>query len=448
MRLNILLFSAFAASCAEAFQVQQQTVRVPTKVFSSISLERTTPREIGQFQDWAVQCGVSPENGFSLVETLVEENEDWYAATASGGAQGSRVLFVPNEMILSSARIAEEYAGYVDPALKVLGSKGLMNLEQQFYLFLRVIVEYERGAESPWYPWMAAMPRKWDTAVSMTDFCISCLPPFIKNLCKIEKIQFRHFRLALDALDFVSPESKANIELCKFAYNVVFTRSWAKSDTEHQIVPVADMLNHGHPANVEIGYDENGNCQVILKEDVQPGGALHFSYGQPSNPSRFMATFGFLDETPPATFCKIMALNPSQELKDVGYDTQRMLFYTADGAITQEVWDVVLYSMFENNPRFENEKMAFYQAHMNGDAETKGAIHGQFLMETCNTLKSHVDRVLDELAALAKKIDSVDINLHPRLSLIAKHNRLVDSTFLKVQAQLNYISESEMARRG
>jgi hypothetical protein len=439
MRLNTLLFSALAVSCADAFQLQNQIIRVPTKVFATVSLERTAQREVGQFQEWAGQCGVQPENGFCLVEDLVEGNEEWYAATATGGAQGSRVLYVPNEMILSSARIAQEYQGYVEPSFQVLESMGVYHLNQQFYLFLKILIEYESGAESPYYPWMAALPRKWDTAASMDDFCLSCLPPFIKSLCQVERNQLAAFREALQAFEYLSPESKADEELAKFAYNVVFTRSWPAGDAEHQIIPVADMLNHGYPANVALSYDQNGGCEVILTENVAPGEALHLSYGQPTNPSRFLATFGFLNEAP-ATYCKILVSNPSQELKDVGYDPCRMLFDTSNGAISQEVWDVMLYSRLELRPEMEEYTRAFHQAHMMGDEDTKAAIHGKFFSGTRGALQRHVLNILAEIADLAVKMNSYDSSKHPRLPLLKKHNDMVTSTFMKVSANLDQMA--------
>ena len=100
------------------------------------------------------------------------------------------------------------------------------------------------------------------------------------------------------------------------------------------------QFNHGHPAEVIIGYDNQGNCNMYLTADVQANSPLRLSYGSPTNPSRLLATFGFLDESSPATYCKIMTANPSQKLVDMGYDFSRMLFFKDDGGITEEVWDV------------------------------------------------------------------------------------------------------------
>ena len=76
-------------------------------------------------------------------------------------------------------------------------------------------------------------------------------------------------------------------------------------------------------------------------KDVPAGSPLRMSYGDPTNPSVFLATYGFLDETSPSSFCKLM--NLEQEMNDLGVDFNRMLFYKDTGDISEEVWDVLLY---------------------------------------------------------------------------------------------------------
>jgi len=445
-RFVVGILCLLALTPGSAFGVQCRRSRVPTQLFSAISIERTAKREIGQFQEWAVQCGVQVENGFSLVENVVDGNEDWSAATTTGGPEGSRVLFVPNEMILSSARIAQEYGGYVESSFEILGQKGLQNLYPHFFLFLRLMVEYEQGSDSPYYPWLAAMPRKWNTAVSMDEFCLSCLPPFIKSLCQKERDQLAAFREALQVFEYLSPWAKANQGLAKFVYSIVFTRSRTTDNGDLQIIPVVDMFNHGYPGNVMISNDQNGNCDVVLADDVPPGTPLLMSYGDPTNPSQFLVTYGFLNEAP-AAFCKILISNPSQELKDIGYDPSKMLVDTATGAVSQEVWDVILYSRLERKPDLVRDKRNFYKAHMAGDEGAKAAIHQKYLRESCSALRLHVDNILAEVADLAVRTNAFDSSKHPRLPLIRKHNSMVTSTFMKVRANVEQISAQVLASR-
>lgn len=436
--LSALIVASIALGWVDAFQTQSQKTGRTRITLSEglLSLERNTQRRVDQFQGWAAEYGVQAENGFHLVGEMVDGNEDYHASTSTGAAQGSRVLFVPGEMILSASRIAEEYQGYADQALQILEEKGVIHLYQQFYLFLKILLEYEQGTNSPYYPWMESLPRKWNTAVSFDYFCMSTLPPYIKKVCTAEREQLSAFREAVKALDYLSPESKADNGLMQFAYNVVFTRSWPTGDGDYRIAPVADYFNHDYPDNVAVCYNENGDCEVFLKEDVAPGSALTLSYGMPTNPSQLLAKYGFLNEAP-ATYCKVLFTNPSQKLKDVGYDPDKMLFYTDDGGISPQVWDVMLYSKLERTPGMADAKNAFYEAHMSGDEETKFAIHSQFQEATCTVLLEHVDGILKEVAQLTRMMEQFrNEDKHPRLPLLLNHHAMVTCTFSKVRENI------------
>jgi hypothetical protein len=192
-------------------------------------------------------------------------------------------------------------------------------------------------------------------------------------------------------------------------------------------------FNHGTHTEVQIEYDEDGNCYANTMYDVPAGSPLRMSYGDNTNPSALFARYGFLDESSPATFCKIMISKPSQQLIDMGYVHSRMLFYKDTGEVSAEVWDVLLYQILESNPEVQQ---TFYQAHMSGDSDTKQAIQQHYFLETQAALKNHVDSFLNQLGALMIKADGRDISQHPRLPLIMSHNEFVRQTFLNVQAQL------------
>ena len=203
-----------------------------------------------------------------------------------------------------------------------------------------------------------------------------------------------------------------------------------------RIIPMADFFNHGYPPNVEWTFDESGNCIVVMTQDVEAGAPLHISYGQPTNPSRFLATFGFLNEAP-ATYCKLLIPNPSREMRDIGYDPERMLFSTVDGGIAEEVWDVVLFSRLERQAALASDKQAFYQAVMSGDDATKQRIHSKYYDTTSKALKRHVEGVMAEIFDLKVKMNAYDSSRHPRLPLLMKHNDMVYKTFDKVRTYLS-----------
>ena len=193
-------------------------------------------------------------------------------------------------------------------------------------------------------------------------------------------------------------------------------------------------MNHATEPDAALSFDEEGNCNVYATQDIPAGSPLSMSYGDPTNPSKLFAMYGFLDETSPATFCKITNITPNQELLDLGYDFSRMLFYKDTGDISEEVWDVMLYQTLASN---KDDQQAFYAAHMNGDAETKNAIHQHYFAETSAALKKHVDTFLESLDELSAKGEGKDYNEHPRLPLILRHNEFVKNTFLMVKANLD-----------
>jgi hypothetical protein len=183
-----------------------------------------------------------------------------------------------------------------------------------------------------------------------------------------------------------------------------------------------------------MAYDDDGNCHVYTTKEVAAGAPLRISYGCSTNPSLFFSRYGFLDESSPATFCKIMTIQPTPELKDLGLDFSRMLFYKDSGDISGEVWDVMLYQSLASN---REAQQALHQAHMSGDTDTKNAIHQHYFAQTSSALKTHVDTFLKQLDELSAKGIGKDLNEHPRLPLILKHNEFVKSTFMAVKANLD-----------
>lgn len=127
-------------------------------------------------------------------------------------------------------------------------------------------------------------------------------------------------------------------------------------------------------------------------------------------------------------------IQANQELLDLGYDFSRMVFYKETGDVSQEVWDILLYLHLANN---HDDRQAFYEAHMRGDEDTKNAMHQHYFPETAAALKKHVDTFLRSLDELSEKAVGKDLNEHPRLPLILRHNEFVRETFLTVKARLD-----------
>lgn len=114
--------------------------------------------------------------------------------------------------------------------------------------------------------------------------------------------------------------------------------------------------------------------------------------------------------------------------------TLYLQFYKDTGDVSEEVWDVLLYDILSS--KSTQDRQAFYQAHMNGDVETKNAIHQSYYSDTLAALKDHVDTFLQQLDELSAKAMTKDPNEHPRIPVILQHNEFVRNTFLAVQNRL------------
>lgn len=406
-----------------------------TRLFSVVDVNENAPRDIETMEQWAYQCGVQGTDGLQFVsdnDGINQQHVDTSLVTSYDIPANSPVLFVPSEMILSSNKAVEEF-GRLEDAEKLITSLNAESEFRQYYLMLKILVEWERGEESPWFPWLNSLPRYFSNAASMTPFCYKCLPSLMASLAMKERANMNH--LQVKRVPFLSNEAKGNADLWIWAYQIVYTRSFEANNGSGDlcIAPMADYFNHGTETDIAIAYDEEGNCHVQTTRDVPAGSPLRMSYGDPTNPSFLFARYGFLDESSPATFCKYMPPHVNDELKNMGYATNRMLFYKDTGDASQEVWDVLLHQILSSSNI--SKKRALYKAHMEDDYDTKQALHEQFYPETSEKLLTHIDEFIGELDKLSEKAVGRDVNEHPRLPLILRHNDFVRNTFLAVRAR-------------
>jgi hypothetical protein len=110
-------------------------------------------------------------------------------------------------------------------------------------LFLKVLKEYDLGTESPYYAWLDALPRKFNTAVNFRDVETDCLPPFVKFLSLRDQNNYSLFARTLKELytPEISDETKNNMDITKWAFNVVFTRA-RESFGAAEIIPYVTVL--------------------------------------------------------------------------------------------------------------------------------------------------------------------------------------------------------------
>lgn len=418
-----------------------------------------TNRDFGGLEKWACDNGILMENGFQLSPTHRENQQDWNVVLSTSATKGDRILHIPKHMIFSADAIQQQLQrqeGF-QAAVDHVTQRHCQEELPQFFLWIQLLQEFEKGQNSTWYPWIQALPRHFGNALYMDDVELECLPPYAWSLAKLQLLHLEVFPEALNRMpSVVSAKTRADKGLARWALSVVFTRCWGETSnnaTRHydcHVAPVGDMLNHFDPATTFIDYDGQGNCNLFLKENVQAGSALSLSYGRTSNPSRFLALYGFVDLNQAEIFSQILVTNPSQMHKDIGYDVNKMTLGTKDGSIAEAVFDVTLFSILEQVPEVQT---LFYQAHIEGDKQTVHALRQQFHLETCILLKKHIDSKLVEIQNLLQQIDrlyNIDQNAvvqHERLPVILEHNMFLYETFAKAKSRIDTMIQEEMKRR-
>jgi len=414
-------------------------------------ISETAPRDVESTRGWA--------EGFGM-QTDIKMDEmglDYFAVTNQDLPADSPILYVPQDFILTGSKAREElFAEQAEQML--LNNNILMEKEDdsgrmlsKFYLFCKILREYELGDQSPWYPWLDALPRYFCNGASLTTFCFECLPPYAAQLCLEEKFRLNQFVAALREVSTLGADTKTNVDLTQWAFAVVHTRFQEMPNGDLSLVPMADFFNHGgyDDINVYVTYDEEGNAYAYSTRDIPAGQPLRISYGDSTNPSKLLAQYGFLDDSSFATYCKYIIDTPSEEVKTMGYP-QQMLFYN-DGNISPAVWDVLLYQNL-GKARLNEEQQAFYQAYMAGDEATKQNYHQQYFSQTVAELKTHVDYLVNTLDELEIGIETQitrgqDAKRHPRLPLLMKHNEYVKTIFELVQQNLDNMISWGVSRK-
>jgi len=417
----------------------------------ALDLAEDANREVTKMMIWAEQNGVLRGEGVTLSPESNDNNKDVYVVAKQDLPNGSPVIYVPEDLILSSNKAMVEFrysdnmveefllAENMKMAEDMIRGMGAESEIRHFYLMLKILKEIEKGRDSLWFHWLDSLPRFYSNAAGMSPFCLLCLPPLMKKLAEEERANVNCLISSIKMVPFLNDIIKDHPrDICRWAYQVVYTRSIETEDGDLRIIPAADFLNHGSEyTEIDYSFDEEGNYYSYTSYDVPAGSPLRISYADPKNPSFLLTRYGFLDKSCPASFCKIMPENVNEDMVELGYSYDRMLFYST-GEVAEEVWDVILYSNLGLMGDVEDQRALMY-AHRQGDSETKNMLHERHYEATRSTLLQHIDMFIEELDKLIEKANTVGRertyvrNEHPRLPLIIEHNNFVKQTFLNVR---------------
>ena len=113
--------AAFTSICPPQLTFRRPKTELCTT--TAIDLEEEAQRDIASFEEWATYGGIQRTDGFQLSGEELDGFLDVSAMTTQDIPGGEPVLYIPNEMILSSNKAMEEF-GSLQEAEKILRENG------------------------------------------------------------------------------------------------------------------------------------------------------------------------------------------------------------------------------------------------------------------------------------------------------------------------------------
>ena len=180
MKFSTVAFLGLFATSASAFQSVSRPNGFLSRASLSTSLDvvdtaEYVERDVFTFDEWASRVGVQRCEGLQLTKN---DGSDYFAITNQAIPAGSPVVYVPGEMVISSNRAQEEFGQSLQNAEERIKEGGVGNQIPIFRLGVKILVEWEKGEQSPWYYWLNSLPRLFSNGVSMTPACFEALPPY------------------------------------------------------------------------------------------------------------------------------------------------------------------------------------------------------------------------------------------------------------------------------
>ena len=415
-------------------------------------------RNVPVLQDWAIDQGVTLADGVKLVDNGLG---DWGVGLSEKNTHKAKtaVMTVPQNLILSSNDPNLQYLRR--PITKAMTTTvGTVSMEYfvpECLLIISVLLEMARGDNSLWKPWLDTLPKSFNTGLYLDQLERRNVERIAADFLLQQQLQFdscfnatmellQHNQLPEELQRFLllkqeeekikddgegDDEEKDLKELIKWAFTVVFTRSWRNpSNEDAMLVPLGDMFNHDSEiANVVPDILQDGSVQMSLKRNVSEGSPLFLSYGMGTIPARFLVNFGFWDRS---TLYMDANLTVPEEYQ---VDKAQLVVSTKNGGISQDVFNLAIYNVLRERDDQDLAKR-FVKAQNNQDLTVLDEMITKFELEGAMFLRLHVLKILSETYP---DMDIAPENLSEsprRFGMIARYNNGMRESWMKVGSYL------------
>lgn len=397
-------------------------------------------------QNWALDKGVQLAEGVKLVDNGLG---DWGVGLSENHTQVAEtpIMTVPKDLVLSSA----------DPKLQKLRSTISESMAPMEYyvpeclLMIKVLWEKAQADDSTWSTWLETLPQDFNTGIYLDTLERSHVERMAPDFLKQQDLQWTACQRALqeafgkkllpnELQDFL--EEAGDIEdLTKWAFSVIFTRSWrAPSGSEATLVPLGDMFNHDSVmANVAPNILDDGSVRMTVKQDVAEGSPLFLSYGMGVFPARFLVNFGFWDRS--ADFMDANLTIP----EEFPIDRSQLVASTRTGGITEDVWNLGIYKLLQKRDPTIAETLAVAQQGQDDAAIQE--ICSQYDLEGAMYLRLHALKIIGETYP---DMDIAPENMSEsprRFGMIARYNNGMRESWMRVAEYLDEEIDDALQRR-
>jgi len=341
------------------------------------------------------------------------------------------LLKVPRTLVLDSQVVKE-----LNVNVEALEADKFHVHEENYWIVWRLYqLKCANGGNASFAPWINAMPQAFET---FTKDEIDCLPFYARYAAEYQEAKFASFCNAAAVMkdeDCVfDPANSDHVALLKWAFNAVNSRFWKTNPSENaknikqtsELVPLGDMFNHRDPPNVQMIPEDSDYVTFAYKGDDDDDDEdnstnekdIFISYGQPSNPHRFLVIFKF---SPRAEYMpKLWSHLSYSPTNPYASDFDGMVFDSRTGNVSQTVWDAILWELSE--PPSQELYLSF---------RDKNLMTHKGLLE--EVLLNHINQQLEELATCREKISMLDSGSAPNLDVIRQHNDFLTEVFTKVK---------------
>lgn len=378
------------------------------------------------------------------------------------------LMRIPPELVMSSSMLDSPVQQRIKESIKLCG-EGLEYFCPNFAMTLVFLEERSKGKASLWYPYFQSLPSKlknglyWDDAER--DYAMKL---GMRSMLETIDQLWEAFQNTLNMVDphFYDPQ------LVKWAFSICYSRSWKAAYTSStgervsNLVCFGDLFNHRADFNVIVEQESAESPVTMVQTEPcdDDCDGLYLNYGGFDNPVRFPVIYGFCDTsglTLPATtimnsFKTSSALYEAAKIFGFVDDLSTMVFYTNDGAVSDRVWNAVLYRILLDklhHAQSADEKKhitdgldILYKAcrkkphgPMIDSDDALEALHQTHHQDMVESLLFEVDEVLIALGPLPAKMDE---KLHPNWNMLREFHQHLLSTYLQVRNHLLDIKTS------